>query len=436
MAEHPLISINIERLAHDGRGVGQIEGKTTFVSGALPGETIMAEYIKRHRSYDEAKVVTVKHASTDRILPKCAHFLTCGGCQLQHLTTDYQIQFKQTVLLEQLAHIGQVQPQQILPPLTANAWGYRHKARLSVRYVKAKQKFLVGFREKFYPRFIADLKECPILFNHSGLGIEQLQHLLATLSIGIHIPQLELAAGDQQCALIIRHLQPIPKVDQQRLIEYAQQHQLIIYLQSSGIDSIIQLWPATQQPLQYRLSQQALQLTFAPGDFTQVNPYMNQLMVNRALELLDLRADDHVLDLFCGLGNFSLPIAQHCQRVTGIEGHPSMVERATANAQQNHITHVDFYCADLTQPLTHTPWWPGNYTKLLLDPPRSGALNIIQQLASHTFERIVYVSCNPATFARDLKELTQHQSYRLIATGVMDMFPHTAHVEAIALLEP
>jgi 23S rRNA (uracil1939-C5)-methyltransferase len=434
MAKDTPFTIQIDRLAHDGRGVGMVNGKTTFVTGALPTETVTAEYVKKRSRLNEARVIQVDQPARDRVEPECPHFLLCGGCQLQHLPANKQIQLKQEILLEQLTHIGQVQAQQILPPLAASPWHYRHKARLGVRYVPTKQKVLVGFREKFHSRFIADLHECHILVDRAGVGIADLQTLVMQLNIREHIPQIELAAGDDECALIIRHLQPIPDEDRQRLIEYARQYRLIIYLQPGGLDSITQLWPEQDSCLHYTLPDHALRFAFHPGDFTQVNPAMNRLMVNRAIELLALDNTDKVLDLFCGLGNFSLAIARQCQQVTGVEGCQRMVERANANARLNQIDNVDFHAADLTQPFERTTWWPGQYNKLLLDPPRSGALEIIQQLAQHPFERIVYVSCNPATLARDLNELVHRQHYRLVATGVMDMFPHTAHVEAIALL--
>jgi 23S rRNA (uracil1939-C5)-methyltransferase len=435
MAKNTPFTIQIDRLTHDGRGVGTVNGKTTFVTGALPTETVTAEYIKKRSRLNEAKVIHIDQPASDRIEPECPHFLLCGGCQLQHLPNSKQIQLKQETLLEQLTHIGQVQAQQILPPLTASPWHYRHKARLGARYVPAKQKILVGFREKFHSRFIADLQECHILVDRAGVSITDLQALLMQLSIREHIAQVELAAGDDECALIIRHLQPMPDDDRQRLITYAKQHQLMIYLQPGGMDTITLLWPQTDAYLHYTLPDQSLRFAFRPGDFTQVNPFMNRLMVARAIELLALNETDKVLDLFCGLGNFSLPIAQKCQHVTGVEGCQRMVERANSNARLNQIDNVNFHAADLTQPFERTAWWPGQYNKLLLDPPRSGALEIIQQLAQHPFERIVYVSCNPATLARDLNELVHRQHYQLIATGVMDMFPHTAHVEAIALLQ-
>lgn len=431
-----LIHTQITGLSHDGRGIARINGKTTFIMGALPGEEVSFIYTKRHNKFDEGQAQEIIKASPERATPLCPHFGVCGGCSLQHMNNQAQIHFKQEMLLEQLKHSGHIEPETILPllPLVGPTTGYRHKGRLSVKYVIKKSKVLVGFREQD-ARFIADIQSCAVLHPSVGKKIADLSAFIEQLQIKDQIPQIEIAVDDTTTVLIIRHMQPLTNTDQYQLRTFAQTHHFQIYLQPAGMDSIHKFWPEDNNTyLNYQLPNYQLTLQFHPTDFTQVNPHINQAMITSALELLELNSQDQVLDLFCGLGNFTLPIARFCKDVVGVEGSMAMVERATHNAQLNGIKNAEFYCADLTSDFYNDSWARRQYNKILLDPPRTGAKEMINHIVKFKAQRIVYVSCNPATLARDA-ELLSKQGYCLKAAGVMDMFPHTSHVESIAWFE-
>ncbi len=433
MKKHDPITVTIDTLSHDGRGIAIINGKKTFLRGGLAQEKVQFIYTKKHRQYDEGLVTEVITPATQRVKARCHYFGICGGCNLQHLHPNEQIQHKQAVLLEQLQHFGNITPESILPPLTADLWGYRRKARLGVKYVHAKEKVLVGFRE-INGRYIANMESCDVLHPSIGKILPELSRLVATLSCCQQLPQIEVAIGDDVKALIFRHLQVLTENDHKLLVDFAKQHHIHCYSQSGKMDSIIKLHPQDGNDLlSYHLPTYDLQLHFHPADFTQVNHEINQIMVKQALTLLDLEKTDIVLDLFCGLGNFTLPIARYCQQVTGIEGDLRMVERAKFNANHNQLSNCEFYTSNLITCDFQQPWVK-KYTKLLLDPPRSGAEAIVNHVSKFAAKRIVYVSCNPATLARDAGIL-QQQGYKLQTAGVMDMFPHTAHVESIALFE-
>ena len=432
--------IEIIDLVHDGRGVarrpeGQANaGKTVFVSGALPGETVMAQQTARQRSFDEAKTLEVLHASPDRVDPRCPHFGTCGGCALQHLAEDKQIHTKQRALLENLERIGKVTPESVLPPLTDAAWGYRRKGRFSVRRVEKKNKTLVGFREQD-PRFVADLSICHTVIPQIGFKIDALAVLVDGMDARREIPQIEFIAGDDTIALVFRHLVPLSERDRDVLTAFAQAHDFAILLQPGGIDSVHPLWPEAPK-LAFRLPQWDLELQFRPLDFIQVNAGLNQKMIASALALLDPRSDERVLDLFCGLGNFTLPLARGAREVVGVEGDAGLIKRARENAAHNNLGNVAFHAADLAQDLRGHSWMRDGFDRLLLDPPRSGADAVLKQLPLKGLKRIVYVSCHPASLARDAGYLVNERGWKLGAAGVMDMFPHTAHVESIAMFAP
>ncbi len=422
----------ITTLSHEGRGIAVINNKTTFIEGALPGEEVLFKYSKRHNKYDEGIVTEIISPSADRVTPLCPHFSICGGCNLQHMHPTQQILFKQNVLLEQLQHFGNLKPKEILSPLTGPVWNYRHKARLSVKYVDKKDALLVGFHEK-NGRYVADLKSCQVLHAKVGQLIEPLKILIMQLSIYRQIAQIEIAIAENSSALIFRHMAPITKQDKNILIQFGQQHDFHIYLQGNKPLPLICIFPDNSEHLlSYDLADNNISLQFKPTDFTQINPVINQKMVNTAIQLLELNPEDNVLDLFCGLGNFTLPIARYCKTVVGIEGDQQLVRRALENAQHNNITNAQFYAANLAEPNVAVSWMQQKYHKILLDPPRTGALEIIKHFPQLQAKKIVYVSCNPATLARDAGELAK-QGYRLIKAGVMDMFPHTKHVESIAL---
>jgi len=431
----PIFTATIASLAHDGRGIARIDGKTVFISNSLPGETVAFQRIAKHRRFDEGVTVEILAASSERVTARCAHFGVCGGCSLQHLSPPAQIAFKQQVLLEQFQHIGKVTPERVMPPLQANPWAYRRKGRLGVKYVTKKQALFVGFREQ-RSNFLAELTGCEVLHAQVGTRIMALRELISQLQTFQSIAQIEVAAGDEQVALVIRHLQPLPETDLQLLRQFAQQHDFYLYLQPGGLDSITPFYPEnlTLHGLHYALTQENVDFQFAPFDFVQVNAEMNQLMVAQAMQWLAVTAQDNVLDLFCGLGNFTLPLAKRAAQVTGVEGEASLVMRARANAERQGFHTINYHVANLADENLQQSWLQQPYDKVLLDPPRTGALEIIRTLSFKHAQRIVYVSCNPATLARDAAELIK-KDFRLIQVGVMDMFPHTAHVEAMAVFE-
>jgi 23S rRNA (uracil1939-C5)-methyltransferase len=433
------VELRVDDLSHDGRGVATRADKKVFVRGALPGERVRARLTACRRRYDEAETVEVLQASLHRVVPRCPHFGQCGGCSLQHFDTARQIAAKQNTLAQNLTRIGKVEPGQYWAPLTASPWGYRRKARLSVRYVAAKQRVLVGFRET-YARFVADLAECHVLDPRVAAQLPALSQLLQQMQARQTIPQIEVACGDDRCALVFRHLEPLGADDLDRLRAFARASGLAVLLQPSGPASIHALEPPASGPggLSFRLPEFGLELAFGPSDFVQVNADMNRRMVARALELLDPGPQDRVLDLFCGLGNFTLPLATRAGQAVGVEGDAALVAKARENAARNRLCNVEFHAADLAAERTaHSgePWLQLRYDHALVDPPRSGAEAILPALAASGARRIVYVSCHPASLARDAGLLVHRFGYRLQGAGVMDMFPHTGHVESIALFE-
>lgn len=424
----------IEKFSHDGRGIARIDGKTTFIQGALPGEEIEFQYTQIKSAFDEGRTLTVLKTSEQRVEPRCPHYQMCGGCSMQHLDEQMQIKEKELLLLDLLNRTGHCQPENTLLPLTAKSWHYRNKARLSVRYVRKKNAVLIGFRERNNPRFITEINHCAILNEKIDRELINLRLLVESFDDPDIIAQIEVAAGDIEIALIFRNMNPLTPADEILLREFGQRSGFRIYLQPGSPDSVTLFYPEDASPwLRYQVD--SVQFDFHPTDFTQVNADLNQLMIPRAIELMDLQAEDRVLDLFCGLGNFSLPMARRCAQVVGIEGSDTMVKRAAMNAELNGITNTAFYCANLEDINSIDAVLAYKFTKLLIDPPRSGAFEIVNQIEKLNPERIVYVSCNPATLARDADVLVNNKGYRLISAGVMDMFPHTAHVESIALFE-
>jgi len=426
-------TIKIETLSHDGRGIATIQQKTTFIEGALPDEIVTFRINQKHRTYNEAVALEILTASSKRTTPPCKHFGLCGGCSLQHMDIAAQMALKQQTLLDQLLHFGKVTPHTVLAPLTAQSIGYRRKARLGVKFVHKKNKLLIGFREKS-SRYLADLAYCTVLHPQVGEQLPALSELIASLEKHQQIPQVEVAIGDSTVALVFRHLEPLPATDIAKLIAFGKAQSFHLYLQPNPPATIHKIWPPdTSDYLTYTLPDQGLEFLFHPLDFTQVNLEMNRLMVNRALTLLDPQPHETILDLFCGIGNFTLPIAQQAQRVIGIEGSAEMVTRAEMNAAHNHISNVGFYAANLEKPPSKAAWLQTSYDKILLDPPRVGAKEMLPLLHQLAPQRIVYISCNSATLARDAGELVHQYGYQLLQVGMMNMFPHTAHAEAIAV---
>lgn len=422
----------ITALSHDGRGITHINGKTTFVEGALIGEQVEFEYIKFKSRYDEAKVSRILQGVAGRQTPDCDFFNICGGCSLQHMDSQNQLQHKQAVLLEQLEHIGKVTPLELLPPMESPSIHYRRKARLGVRYVIKKEKLLIGFREK-NGRYLADIEACSVLDPSIGQKIPELREFLLSLENFGEIPQLEIAVGDQQTAIIIRHLKPLSPSDLVKLTTFGQKQGYHIYLQPGGPDSVVLHYPADIEPrLSYHLHDHQIEMLFHPTDFTQVNANINNKLVSLAIELMAPTKNEKFLDLFCGIGNFTLPLAKYSQCVVGIEGSEEMVKRGYENAAHNNITNVEFACQNLAEPTYNNKYLDQHFDGILLDPPRTGAFEIVQMLSKFNARRILYISCNPATLARDAGCLVQ-QGYTLAKVGVLDMFPHTSHVESIGL---
>ncbi len=423
----------IESLIDDGRGLARVAGKVVFVEGALPGEEVRLRYRKRRQHYDTASLVEVLQPSVERVIPRCPYFGTCGGCALQHLAPEAQVRTKQQILAEQLERLGGgLRPERWLAPVTGPVWGYRRRARLGVRFVPKKGGVLVGFRERAHS-FITGLDACPVLEPRLSTLLPALRELLAGLSCPDRIPQIEAAAGEEAVALVIRHLVALHGTDLVRLRAFAKQNRAQLYLQPADPNSVRPLWPEQPEPLAYALEEFDLHLRFRPIDFIQVNAAINRSMVHQALAWLELRPEDAVLDLFCGLGNFTLPLARRAGRVLGLEANPALVEGAQHNAALNGITNAEFRQADLYTESSEAWWGDFRFDKLLIDPPRSGAMEAIKRLPEPGPARIVYVSCYPATLARDSRYLVEVRGYRLVAAGVLDMFPHTRHVESMAV---
>lgn len=428
------VECTIEGLTTEGRGLVHINEKAVFVDGALPGEKVQIEYTASTSKYDEAKVLKVIEASDDRVEPPCQHANICGGCSLQHLNTDKQIENKQTALIESLNYIGKVKADEILPAITGPTVAYRYKARLGVRYVAKKERVLVGFREK-RSNFLALIDQCEVLDNRVGHKLSALAELIYAMEAREHIPQIEVAIDDKDVVLVFRHLEELSDSDLSKLVEFAKTENFVIMLQSGGPKTVCNLWPEDFKSLSYSLKDQDIHFDFDANDFTQVNPQINQKMINKVIELLDIQSDEKVLDLFCGLGNFTLPLAQKGAHVIGIEGSQELVNKAISNATKNNISNAEFHAVDLSLKLEGQRWLNQTYDKILLDPPRSGAMEMIHYLGKLGANRIVYVSCQPTTLARDAGVLVNDYGYRLLSAGVMDMFPHTAHVESIAVFE-
>ncbi len=423
----------IAAAAHDGRGIAQTTGKKVFVAGALPGERVEFARRKFRRNFDEAELLQVIEPSADRIAAKCEAFGRCGGCSLQHVSGEYQRELKFQTLKDNLQRIGSVEPDEWLAPLAGPEWGYRRRARLAVKDVFAKGRTLVGFRERHAP-FVTDMRRCDVLAEPIGGLIAELSELVSSLSIRARVPQIEVAVADNAVALVFRVLDSPVESDLDCLTGFAARHGLRVYLQSGGLDSVRRLFPASDvEPLSYALPEFDVRIEFEPVDFIQVNAAINRRMVQVAVDELDPGPEDRVLDLYCGIGNFSLPLARRAASVLAIEGEDALVGRARRNAEINGLSNVEFRVADLAKLDGTESWIAAGCDRLLLDPARSGAAEVVSNMAAIAPQRIVYVSCHPGTLARDAGELVGRQGYRLRKAGIIDMFPHTAHVESIAV---
>lgn len=425
------MTLAVLALDADGRGVARNpDGKVVFVEGALAGEIVEARLVRSRRSFDLMRATAVLQESSGRRAPRCAYFGVCGGCATQHADARTQVAAKQRGLEDCLQRIGKVEPGCILAPIHGEEWGYRRRARLSVRYLVGRGVAMVGFRER-RSTFVADMDSCEVLPPRVAALIPGLRRLVASLSIRDRLPQIEVAIGDDAVALVFRHLLPLTAADEAALRDFAQQTGLRVWLQPGGPDSAHPFAPESGPALHYTLPEFGVRIEFRPTDFTQVNHGVNRLLVARAVRLLDPQPGERIADLFCGLGNFALPMARGGAQVTGFEGSAGLVERARQNAALNGL-EVRFESADLAR---HGIGAFGPFDKLLLDPPREGAVELIKALPPDWPRRIVYVSCDPATLARDAGVLVHVQGFALSAAGVLNMFPHTAHVESIALFE-
>ena len=423
----------IESLDHEARGITRLDGKAIFVDGALPGETVQYASFRKKSNYELAHLVSVLQPSVARGVPRCPHFGICGGCAMQHMDTSAQLAAKQRVLEDSLWHIGRVRPETVLAPIQGEAWGYRHRARLAVR--KMPGGMLVGFHER-RSSYITDMQTCDILPPHVSALLMPMRELFFALSIAEHLPQVEVAVGEHCTALLLRILQPLKARDEQLLRDFADLHGVVFYLQAKGPDSVYRFHPAPGPRLSYTLPDFDLEFDFRPTDFTQVNHAVNRVLVRRALALLDPQAGERIADMFCGLGNFTLPIARSGAQVVGVEGSQGLVQRGRESAVANGLADkVEFGVANLFECTTESLARLGRFDKMLIDPPREGAIELVKSLGVDAPRRIVYVSCNPATLARDAAQLVSVQGYRFVAAGAVNMFPHTAHVESIAVFE-
>ncbi len=460
-----MVELRIESLDQEGRGVAHADGKVVFVEGALPGERVFAETLKRKPSYEIARATRIEAPSASRVTPACPHFGQCGGCTLQHADPALQLAAKQRALEEALARIGRVQPDVIFPAIAGPAWGYRYRARLSVRDVPKKGGILVGFHER-RSSYVADMRECHVLPPKISALLPALRTLVESLSIRTRLPQIEVAVGERLSrktgsdpsfagdearagsdpafpplvyALVLRILEPLTRADEAKLVAFADARDVEIWLQPGGPDTVVPFHPASAT-LAYTLPEFDVAIPFAPTDFTQVNFAINRVLVRRALALLEPAPGERIADFFCGLGNFTLPIARRGASVAGFEGSKALVARAHANARRNGLAErASFVCTNLFEASPALLAAHGPFTRALIDPPREGAVEIAKSLPAagdeHALARIVYVSCNPATLARDAAVLVHDRGYRLAGAGVLNMFPHTAHVESITLFD-
>lgn len=426
----------VESLDHEGRGVAHVDGKAIFIDGALPGEIVEYTSYRRKPKYENASTVAVTKASSQRVVPACPNFGTCGGCSMQHLDRSGQTAAKQRVLEDALWHIGRLRADQLYPPIAGYPWAYRSRARLSVRTVMSKGGALVGFRER-HSSFVAVMDSCEILPPHVSALIQPLKRLVEGMSRPDRLPQIEVAVGSESTVLVLRHLEVLTDQDKDRLRTFADEHQIVWFLQPGSVESTHLFHPPDASPLSYRLPDFGLELAFHPTEFTQVNPAVNRVLVRRAMALLQPAARERIGDLFCGLGNFSLPIASLGAQVLGIEGSATLVARARQNAGSNGLdSRSEFRAANLFEATEESFAAFGHLDKLLIDPPREGAIAVVKALPnSGAPQRIVYVSCSPATLARDAAVLVNEKGYRLAGAGIANMFPHTSHLESIALFE-
>lgn len=429
-------AVIVESLDQEGRGVAHVEGKTIFIDGALPTEKVTYQLTRSKTTYAFANVAQVLKQSNLRVTPQCPHYGLCGGCKLQHLDFAGQVAAKQRLLENDLKHIGKVKPQNMLPPLYGPAWGYRHKARLSVKFVAKKERVLVGFNEKA-TRFVADMNSCEVLTPAVSALIVPLQELILQLSLRDKIPQLELAVGENQTiVLIFRIMDALQPNDEELLRVFADEHQVNIWTQTKGPETVKPFYPNAAN-LQYSLPEFGLIYPFKPNEFTQVNPQINTVMARRAMQLLSPQTGERIADFFCGIGNFTLPIARSGATVLGLEGLQNLVERAKESASLNKLEkNTQFGVSDLFKMTPEALTGLGKFDKWLIDPPRDGAFELVKAITDENApQKIVYVSCNPATLARDTDILVNEKGYSLSAAGVINMFPHTTHVESIALFE-
>lgn len=439
--------IEIESLDMEARGIGHLQnedgtpGKVIFVEGGLPGERVGFTSFRKKPKWEAATMTELHRESALRVKPKCDYFGHCGGCAMQHLEPSAQVAIKQRVLEDNLKHIGKVVPERMMRPIFGPTWGYRYRARLSVRFVRKKDAVLVGFHER-KSSFVADMKTCEILPPHVSAMLVPLRELVASLSIMEQMPQIELAVGEEVTALVLRILAPLTAEDEQKLKVFADRYQVQWWLQTKGPDTVQVFYPTDKQ-LYYALPEFGIRMPFKPTDFTQVNHQINRALVAKALRLLDVQPNERVADLFCGLGNFTLPLATQAREVVGIEGSTALTERALANARENGVAEkTSFYCRNLFDAKTEDFVVLGKFDRMLIDPPREGAMEVCLALAGlgESYSelkprRIVYVSCSPSTLARDAAVLVSQAGYTLKQAGVVNMFPHTAHVESIGVFE-
>ncbi len=423
----------IEALDHEGRGIAHLDGKVVFIEGALPGERVAYQRLRSKPKYDTARIEAILTPSSQRVLPACPHFGVCGGCSMQHLEINAQAAVKQRVLEDAFWHIARLKPEMMLPPIIGPAWGYRRRARLTVRHVVKKGGVLVGFHEK-KSSYVADMTQCAVLPAQISALLPQLRALIGRLSIAERLPQIEVAVGEGPAVLVLRILAPLSSTDETLLRAFADEVGVHLWLQAGGPETAAPFHPADAPLPSYRLPDFDLVLEFRPTDFTQVNHAVNRMLVRRAIGLLAPQPGERIADMFCGLGNFTLPIARLGALVVGIEGSATLNARAEQNAAANGLAErVEHRLANL---FTLTPeklaaW--GRFDKMLIDPPREGAIELVKCLGEAAPARIVYVSCNPATLARDAAVLVHEKGYRLVAAGIANMFPHTSHVESLAL---